>query len=221
MTEEGMMGVDERGSGSARKAGRGQDLFSLEGKVAIVTGASSGIGVQIGSALREAGATVVLVARRREVLETVSGELECEFMVADVTSDGDRLQLIESTVTRFGSVDVLVNNAGVASTRPAEEETASGFRHVLETNLVAPFELARLAGVHMLERGSGSIVNIASTLGLVGNPRIPDVAYASSKGGLVLLTRELAAQWAAPWRSRQCHCARLFRDGDDDINVRQ
>jgi NAD(P)-dependent dehydrogenase (short-subunit alcohol dehydrogenase family) len=170
--------------------------FSLDGQVAVVTGGSSGLGIQIGRALREAGARVVLAARRREALESVAAGVDCEFHVADVTKDEHRIALIEETIERFGSVDVLVNNAGIASTRPAEEETVSGFRAVLETNLVAAFDLARLAGAHMLERGSGSIINIASTLGLVANPRIPDVAYAASKGGLVLLTRELAAQWA-------------------------
>jgi NAD(P)-dependent dehydrogenase (short-subunit alcohol dehydrogenase family) len=173
-----------------------EGLFSLDGRVAVVTGASSGLGVQIGSALRRARATVVLAARRKDVLASIAADLDCDFHVVDVTDAGGRTDLVESTVERHGAIDVLVNNAGIASTRPAEEETADGFRSVLETNLVAPFELTRLVGIHMLERGSGSVVNIASTLGLVGNPRIPDAAYASSKGGLVLLTRELAAQWA-------------------------
>jgi hypothetical protein len=127
---------------------------------------------------------------------SVASSLDCEYHAADITSDVARIAVIESTIEKFGSIDVLVNNAGIASTRPAEEETPAGFRAVLETNLVSAFELARLAGIHMLERGSGSIINIASTLGLVGNIRIPDAAYAASKGGLIVLTRELAAQWA-------------------------
>jgi hypothetical protein len=171
------------------------ESFSLQDRVAIVTGGSSGLGWQIGLGLRQAGATVVLVARRAETLVAVAEQTDCAHFVGDVTSDADRAELMASTLERFGAIDILVNNAGVASTGPAEDESVAGFRAVLETNLVAPFELSRLVGRHMLERGSGSIINIASVLGLVGNPRIPDAAYAASKGGLVVLTKELAAQW--------------------------
>ena len=174
----------------------GLDAFSLEGRVAIVTGASSGLGTQIGDGLRKAGAEVVLFARRQDALSKAAAELGCDFEVGDVTSERDRAVLVERTIERYGKIDILVNNAGIASTRPAEEETADGFRNVLETNLLAPFELTRLAAAHMLARGTGSVINVASVLGLLGNPRIPDAAYAASKGGLVALTRELAAQWA-------------------------
>jgi hypothetical protein len=172
------------------------DSFSLKGRVAIVTGASSGLGAQIGSALCQAQATVVLVGRRKEKLASVAKALDCDFFAGDVTSDADRASLVKSTITKHGSLDVLVNNAGIASTKPAEEETANSVRAVLETNLVAPFDLARLAALQMLKQGQGSIINISSALGLVGNKSIPDAAYAASKGGLIALTRELAAQWA-------------------------
>lgn len=172
------------------------DKFSLKGRVAIVTGASSGLGVQIGRALCQAEAAVVLVGRRKDKLASVAKELDCDIFAGDVTSELDRKSLVESTVAKHGTVDILVNNAGIASTRPAEEETATGFQAVLETNLVAPFDLSRLAATHMLARGSGSIINISSALGLVGNLSIPDAAYAASKGGLIALTRELSAQWA-------------------------
>jgi NAD(P)-dependent dehydrogenase (short-subunit alcohol dehydrogenase family) len=171
--------------------------FSLRGRVAIVTGASSGLGVQIGRALCEAGANVVLAARRREKLAEVAAELGCEYVVSDVSTTEGRRELVEETLSSHGFIDILVNNAGIASTKPAETETEEGFRSVLETNLLAPFELARIAAQHMLQRGSGSIINVASVLGLVGNLRIPDAAYSASKGGLVTLTRELAAQWAS------------------------
>jgi hypothetical protein len=171
------------------------ESFSLRDRVAIVTGGSSGLGPQIGLGLRQAGATVVLAARRAETLAAVAEQAGCAYHVGDVTSEVDRSELIASTLERFGAIDILVNNAGISSVGPAEEESTAGFRAVLETNLTAPFELARLTGRHMLARGSGSIINIASVLGLVGNPRIPDAAYAASKGGLVVLTKELAAQW--------------------------
>lgn len=138
----------------------------------------------------------MLAARREDRLRRLADELACSYQVCDVTVDPDRAALVETTLRRFGRIDVLVNNAGIASTRPAEEETVDGFRRVIETNLVAPFALARLVGISMLERQRGSIVNIASTLGLVGLGQIPDAAYSASKGGLVNLTRELAAQWA-------------------------
>ena len=169
--------------------------FRLDGRVALLTGASSGLGVQFARALRAAGAEVMLAARREDRLRELSEELGCAYQVCDVTSDPERAALVDATLRRFDRVDILVNNAGIASTRPAEEETLEGFRRVIETNLVAPFELARRVGTTMLQHGRGSIVNIASTLGTVGIGQIPDAAYAASKGGLVNLTRELAAQW--------------------------
>jgi hypothetical protein len=175
----------------------GLTQFSLRGRVAIVTGASSGLGAQIGRALCGAGAEVILAARRREKLADIASTLGCGFVVSDVSTTEGREELIAETLAKRGSIDVLVNNAGIASTKPAETETVEGFRTVLETNLVAPFELARMAAIHMLQRGSGSIINVASVLGLVGNLRIPDAAYSASKGGVVSLTRELAAQWAS------------------------
>ena len=172
------------------------DRFSLAGRVVLLTGASSGLGTQFARALSQAGANVMLAARREDRLRELANELSCAYQVCDVTAADDRAKLVAGTVRRFGRIDVLVNNAGIASTRPAQEETADGFRRVIETNLVAPFELARIAAIEMIEQKSGCIINIASTLGLVGLGQIPDAAYAASKGGLVNLTRELAAQWA-------------------------
>jgi hypothetical protein len=169
---------------------------SLEGRVALLTGASSGLGVQFARALAASGAQVMLAARREEQIRRLADECGCRYRVTDVCDEGERLSLVKETIALFGSLDILVNNAGIASTRPAEHESTSRFRQVLETNLVAPFALAREAGIHMLTRGHGSIINVASTLGLVGNGQIPDAAYAASKGGLANLTRELAAQWA-------------------------
>ncbi|MFM7225316.1 MAG: SDR family NAD(P)-dependent oxidoreductase, partial [Actinomycetota bacterium] len=117
-------------------------------------------------------------------------------VACDLTGPGAAAALAAATLERYGRIDVLVNNAGHSETRPALDESTDEFRSALELNLVAPFELARECARSMIASGSGSIVNVASILGVVGNGQIPQAGYAASKGGLVNLTRELAAQWA-------------------------
>ena len=140
----------------------------------------------------------MLVARRLDRLARLAAELDDALPVAaDLSRPEDLALPIAAAVEAYGRVDVLVNNAGIESSAPAVEEDVERFRQVLEVNLVAPFVLARTAAQDMLSRGEGgSVVNVASILGLVGVGRIPQAAYAASKGGLVNMTRELAAQWA-------------------------
>jgi NAD(P)-dependent dehydrogenase (short-subunit alcohol dehydrogenase family) len=172
--------------------------FRLDGKVALVTGASSGLGARFARVLDAAGARVVLVARRRERLESVASELREALVVpADLGKLDTAGDPVAEAVSAFGRIDVLVNNAGLADHHPALEEPLESFTRVLDINLTAPFVLAQRAAQDMVRRDEGgSIVNIASMLGLVGIGRIPQAGYAASKGGLVNLTRELAAQWA-------------------------
>jgi NAD(P)-dependent dehydrogenase (short-subunit alcohol dehydrogenase family) len=116
--------------------------------------------------------------------------------VADVSSDEDREGLVGTALDNFGRVDLLVNNAGVGSPAPAEDETIERFREVMEVNVTALFGLSQLVGRWMIEQGRGSIINVASILGLVASAPIKQASYTASKGAVVNLTRELAVQWA-------------------------
>lgn len=170
---------------------------ALSGQIAIVTGASSGFGVEFVRALAAEGATVVAVARRADRLEKLAADTANVIPWAcDITDPEQCTHMVDGCLTRFGLIDILVNNAGASNVVGAEFETPDMFRDLLELNLVAPFRLAHLVAPSMLERASGSIVNVASIVGLVGLGRMPQAGYAASKGGLVSLTRELAAQWA-------------------------
>ncbi len=173
------------------------DRFRLDGRVVLLTGASSGIGERLARVLHTAGARLVLAARRADRLDSLSAELDGAVPVAcDVSRDEDLERLVSVALDRYGRIDVLVNNAGTADPLPAEDEPAERFRKVLAVNLTAAFVLTQLVGRQMLERGSGVVVNVASVLGLVASGQIPQASYVASKGGLVNLTRELAAQWA-------------------------
>jgi NAD(P)-dependent dehydrogenase (short-subunit alcohol dehydrogenase family) len=168
----------------------------LTDRVVIVTGASSGLGEQIARALSAAGATPVLAARRADRLARLREELpEADSVVCDVTAAEDRERLIATVAERHGRVDGLVNNAGAGATAPALRTSAETFAAVLELNLTAPFALSCLAAAAMREHGGGSIVNVASVMGLRSIGEIPDAAYVASKAGVIGLTRELASQW--------------------------
>jgi NAD(P)-dependent dehydrogenase (short-subunit alcohol dehydrogenase family) len=170
----------------------------LRGKVVIVTGASSGLGVQLAEALAAGGAVPVLAARRaarlREVARVIAG---ADAIACDVTREEDRERLVAEVLEGHGRIDGLVNNAGVGATAPALRTPATTFSRVLDLNLVAPYALSCLVADHMRDgNGSGkSIVNVASVMGLRSLGQIPDAAYVASKAGLIGLTRELASQW--------------------------
>ena len=173
------------------------DQFSLEGKVAVVTGASAGLGVAFAPGLAEAGADVSLGARRVERLEATRALVEAEGRRAlvtrlDVAQPEDCDALIDATVAEFGRIDVLVNNAGIGAVVPALKETDEEFRRVLDVNLSGCFWMAR-AAARAMQPGS-SIINISSVIGLT-SVGLPQAAYTASKAALLGLTRDLAQQW--------------------------
>src|SRR4051812_23991039 len=172
-------------------------LFGLDGRVAIVTGASSGLGDRFARVLSAAGAQVVGAARRADRLERLAGEVEgLAPVTCDVTVDADLERLRSFPPPRFGRIDVLVNNAGMGRSSPAESEPPEHFRQIVEVNLNATFALSQLAGRAMLEAGRGSIINIASMYGLVASAPVMQASYCASKGAVVNLTRELGAEWS-------------------------
>ena len=172
--------------------------FRLDGKVAILTGASSGLGARFARVLDGAGASVVVAARRQERLDALAGELrDAAAIVCDVADPDGPEQLVAATVERYGTVDIVVNNAGITTVTPALRESHDDFRRVIDVNLVAPFAVARAAATVMREhRRGGSVVNVASAAGYKSSPMLPQAAYVSSKTGIRGLTRELALQWA-------------------------
>jgi NAD(P)-dependent dehydrogenase (short-subunit alcohol dehydrogenase family) len=173
------------------------DMFRLDGKVAIVTGASSGLGVAFAQALAEAGADLALGARRVDRLEETAGLVRAAgrrvVTVATDVSDPEQCQaLVDAAVTELGRVDVLVNNAGVGTAVPATRETPDQFRSVIDVNLNGCYWMAQACG-RVMQPGS-SIINISSVLGLTTGG-LPQAAYSASKAGLIGLTRDLAQQW--------------------------
>jgi NAD(P)-dependent dehydrogenase (short-subunit alcohol dehydrogenase family) len=173
------------------------DRFRLDGKVAIVTGASSGLGVAFATGLAEAGADVAVCARRADRLERVRADVEalgrrCLAVQADVAEVDDCRGVVEQTVEQLGRVDVLVNNAGVGTAVPATREQPDDFRRVIDVNLNGSYWMAQACGRVM--RPGSSIVNIGSVLGST-SAGLPQAAYASSKAAIIGLTRDLAQQW--------------------------
>jgi NAD(P)-dependent dehydrogenase (short-subunit alcohol dehydrogenase family) len=174
-------------------------MFRLDGRVAIVTGASSGLGRDFARALAEAGADVALAARREDRLADTRALVEDAGRRAitvrtDVSVPEDCQALVDATMAEFGRVDILVNNAGLGTAYPATRETPEQFRQVIDVNLNGCYWMAQACG-RVMQPGS-SIVNISSVLGLT-TAGLPQAAYAASKAGLIGLTRDLAQQWTA------------------------
>jgi NAD(P)-dependent dehydrogenase (short-subunit alcohol dehydrogenase family) len=178
-----------------------KELFDLTGKTAIVTGGSRGVGKEMAQGLAEAGANLMLCARRQEWLdETVNEFAERGFNVAGKLCDVSRAEevqaVVDDTVSRFGAIDILVNNAGISWGAMPEDMPLEKWQKVLDVNLTGCFVFAQLTAREMLKRNSGSIINIASISGITSSANGPFYAgYVASKAGLIGLTRELAASW--------------------------
>ena len=177
------------------------ELFDLAGKTAIVTGGSRGIGLEMAEALAEAGARLVLCARRAEWLDASVDDLknrgfDARGRICDVSKPDEIDEVVRAAVKETGSVDILVNNAGISWGAMPEDMPLEKWQKVIDVNLTGCFLFAQSVGRQMLRQGSGSIINIASIAGITSSANGPFYAgYVASKAGLIGLTRELAASW--------------------------
>lgn len=180
-----------------------KDYFDLKGNVAVITGASSGLGVQMAKALANQGANIVLLARRQELIEKNAEDIAKEFGVetlafkCDITDTANIKEAVKKIMEKFGRIDILINNAGTGACAPAENITDDQFQNEVNIDLTGTFKCSREFAKEMIKAKYGRIINIASMYGLVGNMvRGAEAApYHAAKGGVVNLTRALAAEW--------------------------
>lgn len=179
-----------------------KNYFDLTGQVAVVTGCSTGLGVQMAKALANQGAKIVAIARRQNLIEEVAKEITDTYGVeaigvpCDITDTAKVEAAVDTIMEKFGRIDILINNAGTGAVAPAEEITDDQFMNEMNIDLFGSFKMARaVANKAMIPAGYGRIINIASMYGLVGNKIAPAAPYHAAKGGVVNLTRALACEW--------------------------
>lgn len=177
-----------------------ENQFGLKDKIAVVTGATRGLGQAMALAMSDAGATVVVVGSRIENLEQTSSLLKAKnndflALACDQSKGEQIIAVIDAVVAKYGRIDILVNNAGTIKRAPAHEFSDDDWDEVINVNLNGVFKFCREAGNHMLKQGSGKIINIASLLSFSGGITVP--AYAASKGGVAQITKALANEWAS------------------------
>jgi len=179
-----------------------KQLLDLTGRVAVVTGGSIGLGRQIAEGLAEVGANIVLRARKQERCQQAAEEIQrlgvkALALACDVKNRASIQDAVEATLSEFGHIDILINNAGISWSAPAEEMSLEDWNKVIETNLTGTFLCAQAVGKIMIRQGRGKIINIASVAGLGGAPpELPAIGYHASKGGVISFTKDLACKWA-------------------------
>lgn len=176
--------------------------FDFKNQVALITGCSTGLGVQMAQALASCGANIVAVARRKNLVEEVAEKIKNDYNVetlaltCDVTDTENVEQVVKAAVDKFSKIDILINNAGIGASAKAESMTDKEFYDDINTDLFGVYRVAReVAKVSMIHQNYGRVINIASMYGLVGNKIDPCVSYHTAKGGVVNMTRALAAEW--------------------------
>ena len=174
------------------------NVFRLDGKIAIVTGASSGIGAQTVKLFSSLGAKVIAAARREDRLQDLANQYPNVIAVkCDVGVEADCKNVVDTIINEYGKIDILINNAGISDPIPALEEDLDLFKRVIQIDLISCFHLAQLCAQHMeTQESGGAIVNVASIHGFVGSSPNNQPGYTAAKGGLINLTRELALEWA-------------------------
>lgn len=190
-------------------------MFSLKGRVAVITGASSGLGVQMAKGMAAQGADIAILARRVEKLEAVKKVIEsmgvrCLAVPCDVTSEESVATAAATVEKEYGKVDILINNAGKGGTIPLENTTLEDWNGDLSVDLNGVFLTTREFGKVMIKNNYGRIINIASMYGMVGNTAIPSGAYHAAKGAVVNFTRATAAEWAKQGINCNCICPGYF-----------
>ncbi len=194
-----------------------RDYFDFKDRVAIITGCSSGLGVQMAKALASKGCSIVAIARREELVQQVAQDIANEFGVktlaikCDITDTENIKEVVLKTMDTFGKIDILINNAGTGAIAPAEMVEDEVFDWEMQVDLAGAFKVAReVARDAMLPAGYGRIINIASMYGIVGNKVAGSSPYHAAKGGLINLTRALAAEWATKGITVNCICPGYF-----------
>lgn len=177
------------------------ELFSLKGRTAIVTGGGQGLGKSMAIGLAQAGADIVIAARRIETALVTQKEIEalgvkCTVIKGDMRVEEDVIRMVNQVVEEYAKIDILFNNAGTWRGDDAEKVTTEDWKEVIDVNLTGPFIVSREVGKVMLKQGKGSIINVASMSGMIVNTPQNQCAYNASKGGLIMLTKSMAAEWA-------------------------
>jgi gluconate 5-dehydrogenase len=179
-----------------------REMFDLKGKAAIVTGGGRGIGLKMAEGLAEVGANIVLCSRKVENCQKAAQDLaklgvKTLAMACDVRSSAEIQGVVDKTLEEFGRLDILVNNSGVTWGSTPEDYSLEGWKKVMDTNMTGAFLFSQMAGRVMIQQKSGSIINIASVMGVIGIQEAADaIAYSTSKGALITFTKDLAAKWA-------------------------